>query len=105
MYFTVDEQQTICIFAQFGRTHSEKVQWFSPIYGKQLACDCGHSKCHAELDELICELVTSGAMTNEGWEFSAAPSGGHSIPDGSGAPSCMLPQMRNETHERGVTLK
>ena len=55
----------------------------SNFLGKQLACDCGQSKCHAAvLDELICELVTSGAMTNEWWEFSAA----QSSPDGSGAP-------------------
>ena len=94
MHITMDEQQANWIFAQFGRTHSDKVQWFSPMFGKQLACDCGQSMCHAELDELICELVTSGAMTNEGWEFSAAPSGGNSIPDCSGAPSRMLPQHR-----------
>ena len=82
-----------------GRTHSDKVQWFSPIRGKQLACDCGQSMCHAELDELTCELVTSGARTNEEWEFSAAPSGGNSIPDGSGAPWCMFPQHRRFTRK------
>ena len=44
--------------------------------------------CHAAvLDELTRELVTSGAMTNEGWEFSAAPFGKNSIPDSSSAPS------------------
>ena len=64
VYFTVDEQQAIWIFAQFGRTQTDKVQWFSPIYGKQLACDCGQSMCHAELDELMRELVMSGAMAN-----------------------------------------
>ena len=37
---------------------------FSPIYGKQLACDCGQSMCHAELDELVRELVMSGAVAN-----------------------------------------
>ena len=50
VYFTVDEQQTIWIFAQFGRTQTDKVQWFSPIYGKKLKCDCGQSMCHAELE-------------------------------------------------------
>ena len=76
MFFTEDEQEANWIFAQFGRSRADKVQWLSPIFGKQLACDCGQSKCHAAvLDELICEMVTSGAMTNEGWEFSAALSG------------------------------
>ena len=75
-------------FAQFGRSRADKVQWLSPIFRKQLACDCGQSMCHAAvLDELIRELVTSGVMTNEGWEFSAAPFGKNSIPDGSSAPS------------------
>ena len=88
MLFTEDEQEASWIFAQFGRSRADNVQWLSPFFGKQLACDCGQSKCHAAvLDELICELVTSGAMTNEGCEFSAAPSGRNSIPDGSGAPS------------------
>ena len=59
VYFTVDEQQANWIFAQFGRTQTGKGQWFSPIYGKKLACDCGQVMCHAELDELIRELVTS----------------------------------------------
>ena len=82
-FFTEDEQEANWIFAQFGRSRAGKVQWLSLILGKQLACDCGQSKCHAAvLDELICELVTNGAMTNEGWEFSAAPSGRNSIPDG-----------------------
>ena len=62
VYFTLDEQQANWIFAQFGRTHSDKVQRFPPIYGMQLTCDCGQSMCHAELGNLICELVTSGAM-------------------------------------------
>ena len=35
---------------------------------------------------LIRELVTSGSMTNEGWEFSAASFGKNSIPDRSSAP-------------------
>ena len=88
VFFTEDEQEANWIFAQFGRSRADKVQWLSPILGKQLACDCGQSKCHASvLDELMCELVTSGAMTNEGWEFSAAQSGKTSIPDGSVAPS------------------
>ena len=39
-----------------------KFNGFSPIYGKQLACDCGQSMCHAELYELIRELVICGAM-------------------------------------------
>ena len=64
VYSTVDEQQANWIFAQFGRTQTDKVQWFSPIYGKQLACDCGQSMCHAELDELVRELVMSGAVAN-----------------------------------------
>ena len=42
---------------------------------------------HSVLDELIRELATSGAMANEGWEFSAAPFGGNSIPDSTSAPS------------------
>ena len=59
-----------------------------PFWEKQLACDCSRSKCHAAvLDELTRELATSGAMTNEGWEFSAAPFGENSIPDSTGAPS------------------
>ena len=67
VFFTEDEQEANWIFAQFGRSRADKVQWLSPIFGKQLACDCGQSKCHAAvLDELISELVTSGAMTNEG---------------------------------------
>ena len=88
VYFTDDEQEANWIFAQFGRSRADKVQWLSPIFGKQLACDCGQSMCHAAvLDELIRELVTSGAMTNERWEFSAAPFGKNSIPDSSSAPS------------------
>ena len=64
----------------------------SNFWGKQLACDCGQSKCHtAVLDELISEMVTSGAMTNEGCEFFAALSGKNSIPDGSGAPLWYAP--------------
>ena len=87
VFFTEDEQEANWIFAQFGRSRAGKVQWLSPIFGKQLACDCGQSKCHtAVLDELIWQLVTNGAMTSEGWEFSAAPSGKHSIPHRSGAP-------------------
>ena len=61
VYFSVDEQQANWTFAQFGRTQTGKVRWFSPIYGKQLACDCGQSMCHAEPYELIRELVISGA--------------------------------------------
>ena len=87
MFFTEDEQEANWSFAQFGRSRADKVQWLSPIFGKQLVCDCGQSMCHAAvLDELIRELVTSGAMTNDGWEFSAAPFGKKSIPDGSNAP-------------------
>ena len=68
VFFTEDKQEANRIFAQFGRSRADKVQWLSPILGKQLACDCGQSMCHAAvLDELIRELVTSGAMTNEGW--------------------------------------
>ena len=75
VFFTEDKQEANRIFAQFGRSRADKVQWLSPIFGKQLACDCGQSMCHAAvLDELIRELVTSGAMTNEGWQFSAATS-------------------------------
>ena len=92
VFFTEDKQEANWILAQFGRSRADKVHWLSPIFGKQLACDCGQSKCHAVvLDELICEMETSGAMTNEGSEFSAALSGRNSIPDGTGAPSCMLP--------------
>ena len=69
VFFTKDKQEANWIFAQFGRSRADKVQLLSPIFGKQLACDCGQSMCHAAvLDELIRELVTSGAMTNEGWE-------------------------------------
>ena len=69
-----------------------KFNGYLQFFGKQLACDCGQSKCHAAvLDELICEMVTSGAMTNEGCEFNAALSGGNSILDGSGAPLWYAP--------------
>ena len=103
VFFTEDEQEANWIFAQFGRSRADKVQWLSPIFGKQLACDCGQSKCHAAvLDELICELVTSGAKTNEGCEFSGAQSGKNSIPDGSGAPLWCAPSttssVRNRAH-------
>ena len=70
VFLTEDKQEANRIFAQFGRSRADKVQWLSPIFGKQLACDCGQSMCHAAvLDELIRELVTSGAMTNEGGVF------------------------------------
>ena len=75
VFFTEDEQEANWIFAHFGRSRASNF-WEA----------AGTSKCHAAvLDELICEMVTSGAMTNEGWEFSAALSGRNSIPDGSGA--------------------
>ena len=87
VYFIDDEQEANWIFAQFGRYRADKVQLLSPIFGKQLACDCGQPMCHAAvLDELIRELVTSGAMTNEGREFPAAPFSNKSIPDRSSAP-------------------
>ena len=89
VYFTDDEQEANWIFAQFGRSRADKSsRVVSNFFGKQLACDCGQLKCHAAvLDELKCELVTSGAITNEEWKFSTAPSGRNSIPDNS-----MLPQ-------------
>ena len=43
VFFTEDEQEATVIFAQFGRSRADKVQWLSPIFGKQLACDCGQS--------------------------------------------------------------
>ena len=65
VFFIEDEQEANWIFVQFGRSLADKVQWLSPIFGKQLACDCGQSKCHtAVLDELMCEMLTSGAMMN-----------------------------------------
>ena len=102
VYFTEDGQEANWIFAQFGRSRADRVQWLSPISGTQLACDCSRSKCHvAVLDELIRELATSGAMANEGWEFSGAPFGGNSIPDSTGAPSWYASypsSVRNKTH-------
>ena len=102
VYFTEDGQEANWIFAPFGRSLADKVQWLSPIFEKQLACDCSRSMCHAAvLDELIRELATSGAKTNEGWGFSAAPFGKKSIPDSTGAPSWYASypsSVYNKTH-------
>ena len=65
---------------------ADKVHWLSPIFGKQLACDCGQSMFMLRF-LMNYTLVTSGAMTNEGWEFSVAPFGKNFIPDSTGAPS------------------
>ena len=96
-----DVQKANWIFAQFGRSRADKVQWLSPIFGKQLACDCGQSLCHAAvLDDLVREMAMSGAIANEGWEFSAASSAGDSIPDSTDAPSVCASypsSVRNKT--------
>ena len=85
-YFTENEQQANWIFARFGRSRADRVQWLSPIFGQKLACVCGRSCCRATvLDELVQDVLprpcvhssgesTRGAIANEGYECSSRSS-------------------------------